>query len=161
MNARAARSKTQIYLLMVFMESLAALTVLWCMIPTYRVLWASLGQQLLELPETPVPLVAALVLFHCIYWYRLARVPLVMSWHSMVVSHFVLFLGRLSFICASAFFALAIFRHLPSLIYIADMTLLIVRVSATFVILVSFYCYSSELERLGIALRPAEAKGTA
>ena len=146
---------------MVFMQTLAALTVLWCMIPTYRAIWTSLGQQLDNLPETPVPLVAALILFHCIYWYRLARVPLAVTGHSVVVSHLVLFFGRLSFICASAFFALAIFRHLPSLIYIKDTTLLVVRVSATFVILFSFYCYSSELERLGLALRPPETRGTA
>ena len=78
-----------------------------------------------------------------------------------VESSYVLFFGRLSFICASAFFALAIFRHLPSRIYIKDTTRLVVRVSATFVILFSFYCYSSELERLGLALRPPETRGTA
>jgi hypothetical protein len=48
------------------------------------------------------------------------------------------------------------FRHLPALVEVTDPGRLIMRLLATLVILFSFYCYSTELERLGLALRPAD-----
>jgi hypothetical protein len=44
---------------------------------------------------------------------------------------------------------------LPALIEMPSPTIFVMRMVATLVILFSLYCYSSELERLGVALRPS------
>lgn len=153
-NAGAGkRTKARTYELLLVMETLAVLIIMWSMLPLYRAIAASAGHQIGVLPESPIPLVAALILFHCVYWFRLLRVPVAMVGHSLVASHIVLFLGRLSFIFGTSFFALIVYRHLPQLV-VWNTTLLAMRLVASFFILFSLYCYSTELERLGIALRP-------
>lgn len=147
------RTKTRTYELLLVMETLAVLIIMWSMLPLYRAIAASAGHQIGVLPESPIPLVAALILFHCVYWYRLLRVPVSMVRHSLVASHIILFLGRLSFIFGTSFFALIVYRHLPQLV-VWNATLLAMRLVASFFILFSLYCYSTELERLGVALRP-------
>jgi hypothetical protein len=74
--------------------------------------------------------------------------------HSLVLSHFVLFIGRLSFIFGTSFFALLVYRHLPSLVAIPQPVRLAARFFTSLTVLFSLYCYSSELDRLGVALRP-------
>jgi hypothetical protein len=147
------RTKTRTYELLLVMETLAVLIIMWSMLPLYRAIAASAGHQIGVLPESPIPLVVALILFHCVYWYRLLRVPVSMVRHSLVASHIILFLGRLSFIFGTSFFALIVYRHLPQLV-VWNATLLAMRLVASFFILFSLYCYSTELERLGVALRP-------
>jgi hypothetical protein len=147
------RTKARTYELLLVMETLAVLIIMWSMLPLYRAIAASAGHQIGVLPESPIPLVAALILFHCVYWFRLLRVPVSMVRHSLVASHIILFLGRLSFIFGTSFFALIVYRHLPQLV-VWNATLLAMRLVASFFILFSLYCYSTELERLGLALRP-------
>ena len=153
-NARTEkRAKTRTYELLLVMETLAVLIILWSLLPLYPAVAISAGHQIGVLPESPIPLMAALVLFHCVYWFRLLRVPVSMVRHSLVASHGVLFLGRLSFIFGTSFFALIVYRHLPQLV-VWNAYLLAARFAVAICILFSLYCYSTELERLGIALRP-------
>jgi hypothetical protein len=74
--------------------------------------------------------------------------------HNLVVSHIVLFLGRLSFIFGTSFFALLAYRHLPQLVEVPDHSRFVLRLVLALMILFSLYCYSTELERLGVAMRP-------
>jgi hypothetical protein len=154
MTATDIRIRTRTYELLLLMQTLAVLIILWSMLPLYRAIMEHPGDQLQVLPESPVPLLAAVVLFHCVYWFRMLRVPIAMFRHSLIVSHIVLFLGRLSFIFGTSFFALLAYRHLPLLVEVPNHFRFVMRLISTLIILFSLYCYSTELERLGVALRP-------
>ncbi len=154
-NASAGkRTRIRTYELLLVMETLAILIILWSMLPFYNAIVTNPGHQLDVLPRSPIPLVAALILFHCIYWFRLLRVPVSTVRHGLLASHIVLFVGRLSFIFGTSFFALLAFRHLPALV-VSDSFLVSMRVVAAVFVLFALYCYSTELERLGVA--PAAA----
>lgn len=157
MTATTSRSKVRTYALLLLMQTLAIVIILLSMIPIYDALIAAVGSQLRKLPQSPLLLMSSLLLFHCAYWFRLLRVPIVVTRHSLLLSHIVLFAGRLSFIFGTSFFALVVFRHLPALMEMPNPTLFAMRLLATLVILFSLYCYSSELERLGLALRPGHS----
>ena len=148
------RARTRVYELLLLMQTLTVLIVLWSMEPLYHAIMLNPGHQILVLPESPIPLVAALLLFQCVYWFRLLRIPVAMYRHSLVLSHFVLFIGRLSFIFGTSFFALLVYRHLPSLVAVPHPVRLVLRFLVALSVLFSLYCYSSELDRLGVALRP-------
>lgn len=102
MSAADIRTRTRTYELLLVMQTLAVLIILWSMLPLYRAIMEHPRRQIQVLPESPVPLVAALSLFHCVYWFRIPRVPIAMFRHGLVASRFVLFLGRLSFIFGTA-----------------------------------------------------------
>lgn len=154
MSATDIRARTHTYELLLIMQTLAVLIILWSMLPLYRAIMENPGHQIQVMPESPVPLLAAVILFHCVYWFRILRVPIAMFRHSLILSHIVLFLGRLSFIFGTSFFALLAYRHLPLLVEVPDHARFAMRFVSTLVILFSLYCYSTELERLGVALRP-------
>jgi hypothetical protein len=149
-------SKSGTYALLLVMQTLAILIIVLGMIPIYDEIIAALGHQLRQLPQSPALLIAALLLFHCTYWFRLLRVPIAVSGHSHLLSHVVLFVGRLSFIFGTSLFALIAFRHLPAIAVVSDPLRLALRFVVMLVILFSLYCYSAELERLGVALRPPQ-----
>ncbi|MFN3659255.1 MAG: hypothetical protein ACK4UO_18565 [Pseudolabrys sp.] len=154
MGAASVRTKSRTYALLLLMQTLAVVVLLAGTLPIYLELLALPGRQLAVMPQSPVLLVAALLLFHCAYWFRLTRVPIVVRRHNLVLSHLVLFIARLSFIFGAAFFGLIAFRHLPSLAEVTDTFMLVMRLGAALIILFSLYCYSTELERLGQAIRP-------
>jgi hypothetical protein len=154
MTDSALRARARAYGLLLVIESLAALIILMMMIPIYGAISEAIGHQLKFLPASRVMLVSALLLFHCTYWFRLLRIPVSVDIHSWALSHLVLFVGRLSFIFGTSFFALVMYRFLPSLTDLPDPGRFMLRISAALVILFSLYCYSTELERLGVALRP-------
>jgi hypothetical protein len=153
MTTSGALSKSRTYVLLFVMQTLAILIVVLNVIPIYDALIASVGVQLRRLPQSPLLLMASVVLFHCAYWFRLLRVPLVINYRNLLLSHLVLFVGRLSFIFGTAFFAMIVFRHLPAMVTIPNPGVLGVRIVWTLLILFSLYCYAAELERLGVALR--------
>lgn len=154
MTSEAARTKRRAYLALFAIETLAAIVLVAASIPLYGAVMASSGHQMLDLPESPVILVTSLVLFHCAYWYRLRRMPLVLGMQNHFLSHVMLFISRINFVFGTAFFALIVFRHLPSLTVIVDPVLFGLRSVGAVVILFSVFCYSAELERIGLALRP-------
>lgn len=154
MASHALSAKARTYALLLLMQTLAAVIILTTMIPIYGAITIGLGHQIRNLPESPVLLVSALLLFHCTYWFRLLRVPASVAFHSLALSHVVLFSGRLSFIFGTSFFALVVYRFIPALSDIPDPGRFAVRFCVGLLILFSLYCYSTELERLGVALRP-------
>jgi hypothetical protein len=153
MTTSHALGKSRTYVLLFAMQTLAILIVILNVIPIYDALISSVGVQLRRLPESPLFLMASVVLFHCAYWFRLLRVPLVINYRSLILSHLVLFVGRLSFIFGTTFFAVIVFRHLPAMVSIPEPGILAARIVWTLFILFSLYCYATELERIGAALR--------
>lgn len=154
MTDSTSRTKARTYALLLVLETLAALIILWSTARMYHAVAEAIGHQLAAPPDSPLPLVVSLILFHCVYWYRLLRVPVAVTFQSLLGSHIVLFVGRLCFILGTSFFALLILRHLPSLTAVPDPVMLTMRFVAALITLFSLYCYSADLERLGIALRP-------
>lgn len=157
MTAATARDKGRIYALLLVIETLAALVILTGIIPIYLAIVVSPGHPLAKLPQSPVLLVAALLLFQCVYWFRLLRVPVAVRGQSLILSHLVLFAGRLIFVFGTSLFVLIMLRHLPSLEMqsLPSAHVVVMRATGLMVLLFSMYCYSTELERLGVALRPA------
>ncbi|HVV62718.1 MAG TPA: hypothetical protein VHD14_13295 [Pseudolabrys sp.] len=154
MTHQPSLARTRTYTLLFAMQTLAVVIILWSAEPIYHSIMIAPGQQLEELPHSPVALIASVVLFHCAYWFRLNRVPISVRMHNIFLSHVVLFVGRLSFIFGTAFFAAIVFRHYPALRNITSPAHLLLRSLAGIAILFSLYCYSTELDRLGVALRP-------
>jgi hypothetical protein len=159
MGATMTAAKARIYMPLLAIQTLAVIVLLLGLIPIYDAVLGRVGHQITKLPQSPLLLFAILLLFHCAYWFRLKRVPLAVTRRSLVLSHVVSFAGRLSFVFGTSFFALIMYRHLPAMTSIPDPSQLAARIAATLFILFSLYCYSAELERLAIALRPlAEAR---
>ena len=159
MSAETTSAKRHAYALLIVMETLAALVILTGVIPIYGAILAAPGHPLTALPQSPVLLVAAVALFQCVYWFRILRVPVAVRRHSLVLSHLTLFASRLSFVFGTALFVLIIVRHIPALQTqskaLPSATILVARAVGVLVIMFSLYCYSTELERLGLALQPA------
>jgi hypothetical protein len=70
----------------------------------------------------------------------------------VVLSHLFLFLGRLNFIFGSALFAVVVFRHVPELDPGTDILLMARRGIVLVISLCALFCFTLELERLGMAL---------
>jgi hypothetical protein len=157
MTAAPARDKKRIYALLLFIETLAALVIVTGVIPIYLAIVAAPGHPLAKLPQSPTLLFAALLLFQCVYWFRLLRVPVAVGGQSLILSHLVLFSARLIFVFGTSLFVLIMLRHIPSIDMQAlpNLAVLVARGGGLLVLLFSMYCYSTELERLGAALRPA------
>ena len=158
MSAKTTSAKRHAYALLIVMETLAALVILTGVIPIYGAILAAPGHPLTALRSRRFS-VAAVALFQCVYWFRILRVPVAVRRHSLVLSHLTLFASRLSFVFGTALFVLIIVRHIPALQTQSEAlppaTVLVARAVGVLVIMFSLYCYSTELERLGLALQPA------
>jgi hypothetical protein len=84
------------------------------LLPIYRALLGNPRQEL-SLDYTLVWALGAVCLIQSAYWYRLLRVTIAIERPNIVLGHFVLFLGRLSFIFAAAIFSVLVFRRVPEL----------------------------------------------
>jgi hypothetical protein len=104
-------------------------------------------------------ILAAVAAFHAAYWSRLrwADVPALPT--NAVAHHAFLFLSRLSFVFAAAFFSLVSFRHLPALANPLDLPAATARGALMLAMLFSLFCYSLEFERLGRAMEEPPAGG--
>jgi hypothetical protein len=87
------------------------------------------------------------------YWYRLLRVPIPFRTPNVMLSHALLFIGRLSFIFGGSLFAVVIFRHFPALSWTSDRFdfIPVMRFIWFAFALFALFCVTLELERLGHA----------
>lgn len=85
------------------------------------------------------------------FWIRLHYVPIPSQRANIFLSHMFLFLGRLSFIFASALFSVVVFRHLPELGPETNIHLMVQRGIIFVACLFALFCTSLEVERLGHA----------
>jgi hypothetical protein len=144
------------YLLLLTIQIAGALFIVWRELPDFRQLALNPGTQLPYLRTDDVSTVGTVIIMQAAYWYRLYRVPIPFSDAKVILSHILLFLGRLSFIFGGSLFAIVFFRHLPELEAQADTWLMARRGVLLVGFLFSMFCVTLELERLGHAFEAGQ-----
>jgi hypothetical protein len=143
------------YLLLLAVQIAGAFFIVWRELPDFRQLALNPGTQLPYLRTDDFSTLGTVVIMQAAYWYRLCRVPIPFSDEKVILSHILLFLGRLSFIFGGSLFAIVFFRHLPELEAHADIWLMARRGVLLAGFLFSLFCVTLELERLGHAFELA------
>jgi hypothetical protein len=151
MKTSSERPKFKLYLLLLAIQVVGAVTFVCQQLPEFRQIAANPGQQLPRDTFDDLMTVGIFVVMQIAFWYRLRHVPIPFRYQNAVVSHLLLFLGRLSFIFGSALFSVAVFRHLPQLGRDTDILLAIARGAILIASLFALFCASLEVERLGQA----------
>ena len=151
MNANNEPRKTSIYLLLLALQILGAITFIWQALPEFRQVAANPGQQLPRDGISDLTSVVILCVMQVSFWCRVLFIPIPFRQPQVVLNHVFLFLGRLSFIFGSALFGVAVFRHLPELDRNIDILLTIERGVILCGCLFALFCASLEVERLGQA----------
>ena len=141
-----------VYLFLLAVQIAGAIFFIARELPDFRQLALHPGQQLPYMRSDDVATLGALLAMQVAYRYRLQRVPIPFQGSNAIVSHLLLFLGRLSFIFGGSLFAVVFFRHLPELDQGADMLLTVRRGLLLAGSLFALFCFALELERLGQAL---------
>ena len=95
--------------------------------------------------------VAAVVLIQAAYWLRVRLQPVLPRGGNTVLSHLILFIGRLSFILASSTFTVMF------IVRFEELSLPPHRVLMVLALLFSLFCFTLELEQLGRALNSSGA----
>jgi hypothetical protein len=140
------------YLLLLAIQIVGALFVVWRELPDFRQLVLNPGFQLPYMRSDDFVMIAAVVAMQVAYWYRLQRIEIPFHSSKPILSHLLLFLGRLSFIFGGSVFAVVFFRHLPELDRSTNYLLLLRRGLALVGALFAMFCVTLQLERLGHSL---------
>jgi hypothetical protein len=146
------------YLLLLAIQIAGALFIVWRELPDFRQLVLNPGTQLPYLRTDDSSTLGTVVVMQAAYWFRLCCVPIPFSDARMILSHILLFLGRLCFIFGGSLFAIVFFRHLPELEAHADIWLMARRGVLLVWFLFSLFCVTLELERLGHAFEGDQQK---
>ena len=139
------------YLSLLAVQIIAATFFVWKELPAFNQLLHSPGEQLPYLPYDDLTTIVALLAMQGAYWYRLRRVPIPFQGPNLILSHLLLFLGRLAFIFGGALFSVVFFRHIPALDHGTDILLMAGRGALLGGSLFALFCLALELERLGRA----------
>jgi hypothetical protein len=140
------------YLLLLAIQAAGALFVVWRELPDFRQLALYPGEQLPYMRSDDFASIGCVIAMQAAYWYRLLFVPIPFHGSNTILSHLLLFLGRLSFIFGGSLFAVVFFRHLPELGESADTSLMVRRGLLLVSALFALFCTTLELERLGHAI---------
>jgi hypothetical protein len=143
------------YLLLFAIQMFGSDFIVWQDLPAFRQLVLSPGEQPANTPYDGSTVVAVLLAMQAAYWYRLVRVAIPFRRPNLALSHLFLFLGRLNFIFGSALFSIVLFRHVPELGSGIDILLMARRGVVLFISLFALFCFTLELERLGMAVGEA------
>lgn len=141
-----------IFLFLLAIQTAGAIFFISRKLPDFKQLALYPGEQLPYMRSDDVAAIGALLAMQATYWYRLTRVPIPFQRSNTILSHLLLFLGRLSFIFGGSLFAVVFFRHFPELDQNADSLLMARRGLFLGVSLFALFCFALELERLGNAL---------
>jgi hypothetical protein len=141
-----------VYLFLLTVQSAGAIFFIARELPDFRQLALYPGDQLPFMRSDDFVTIGALLAMQIAYWYRLNRVPIPFRGPNAIVSHLLLFLGRLSFIFGGSLFAVVFFRHVPELDHSADTLLMARRGVLLLGWLFALFCFALELERLGNAI---------
>ena len=148
------RLRTVTYLLLFAIQMFGSDFIVWQDLPAFRQLVLSPGEQQASTAYDGNTVLAVLFAMQAAYWYRLLRVAIPFRGPSLALSLF-LFLGRLNFIFGSALFSIVVFRHVPELGSGIDILLMARRGVVLVISLFALFCFTLELERLGVALGEA------
>jgi hypothetical protein len=151
MNKNDEHSKATIYLILLAVQILGAITFVWQALPEFRQVATNPGEQLPYDRFGDLTAVGVLLVMQISFWYRLLHVPIPFRRSNIFLNLVLLFLGRLSFIFGSALFSVVVFRHLPELGRETDILLAVKRGTILVGCLFALFCSSLEVERLGQA----------
>ena len=133
-------------------QTVAVCVLVYLALPAFVAIADSLGRAV-DLPlYRTVEMMAALTIFHLAYWPRLRWAEAPTMPQNTVLNHVFLFMSRLSFVFAAAFFSLVAFRHLPALTNPPELFAMDGRGALLLAVLFSLFCYSLEFERIGRAM---------
>jgi succinate dehydrogenase hydrophobic anchor subunit len=138
-----------VYLLLLTVQITGVLFIVLNGLPVFRHLVAHPGEQLAYTPYHNPATIVMVVAMQAAYWYRLRCVPIPSRRSNMILSHLLLFLGRIAFIFGGSLFAVVFFRHLPEIDQGADAWLMLRRGLQLAASLFALFCATLELERLG------------
>jgi hypothetical protein len=133
-------------------QTAAVCALVYLALPAFVAIADSLGHAVELLPHRIIGMVAALTVFHAAYWSRLRWAPMPTMPKNILLTHAFLFLSRLSFVFAAAFFSLVSFRHLPALTSSPEVFEMAARGALLLATLFSLFCYSLEFDRIGKAM---------
>jgi hypothetical protein len=151
MKPNEDRAQTPLYLLLLAIQIIGAITFVWQQLPEFRHVVLNPGEQLPKDASSDLTTAGILFIMQISFWVRLLRIPIPSRRSNVFLNHLFLFLGRLSFIFGSALFSVVVFRHVPELGRDTDF-LLMARRGFLFVgCLFALFCTSLEVERLGQA----------
>ena len=141
-----------VYLLLLLVQTAGAIFFIAREMPDFRQLALYPGEQLPYMRSDDFATIGTLLAMQVAYWYRLHSVPIPFRGPNAILSHLLLFLGRLSFIFGGSLFGVVFFRHFPELDQSAGSLLMARRGLFLGVSLFALFCSTLELERLGKAL---------
>jgi hypothetical protein len=141
------------YLLLFVVQAIGSISLLVQCFPIYSMLLDDPGKPQQFDPVMLTAVAVSIVLVQTAYWYRVFNIILPVRTTHVVYGHLVLFVSRLGFIMASALFSVIVFRHLPEIDFVQNWMTLLWRGGLLLAMLFSLYCFTTELERLGTALR--------
>jgi hypothetical protein len=151
-NSDKGSPRVAAYVSLLALQVTGAIFFIWKELPAFKQLLLSPGVQPPSIPYDDWTTLGALLAMQVAYWYRLRRIPIPFHRSNLILSHLLLFLGRLSFIFGGALFSAVFFRHLPELDHDADVLLMVRRGVLLCGSLFALFCLTLELERLGRAL---------
>ena len=158
MNANNAQRNPGIYLLLLALQILGAITFVWQTLPEFSQVADNPGAQLPRDGLSDLISFGVLCVMQLAFWYRVLRVPIPFRHPQIFLQHLFLFLGRLSFIFGSALFGIVVFRHAPELAAGIDVLLTAKRGMILLGCLFALFCTSLEVERLGQAFENGPRK---
>jgi len=151
MKANNEQRKASPYLLLLGVQILGAITLTWQVLPEFRQLAISPGDQLPRDGFSDIVSVGVICVMQIAFWYRVRFVPIPFRRPRPILNHVFLFLGKVSFIFGSAFFGIIVFRHILELDRGTAFLLAAKRGVIVIGCLFALFCTSLEVERLGQA----------
>jgi hypothetical protein len=151
MKTHNEQPKTALYLLLLAIQIVGAISFVWLQLPEFNHVLVNPGEQLPKDSASDLLIAGIFVVMQLAFWIRLLRIPIPFRRPNAVLNHVFLFLGRLSFIFGSALFSVVVFRHLPELGRETDIRLMVLRGIVFVGCLFALFCTSLEVERLGQA----------
>jgi hypothetical protein len=143
--------KTALYVLLLAIQTIAAVVFVLGEIPSFSQLAVNPGKQIADIALDDLTTIGNLLVMQGAYWYRQLRVPIPSIHSNILLNHILLFMSRLSFIFGAAAFSLIFFRHLPALGSNVDILTMACRGLLVIVSLFALFCFTLELERLANA----------
>jgi hypothetical protein len=140
------------YLSLLAVQIIGAVFFIWKELPAFNQLLHSPGEQLAYVPYDDLTTLGILLAMQAAYWYRLRRIPIPFQGPNPILSHLLLFLGRLTFVFGGALFSVVFFRHVPALDHEANVLLMAARGVLLGGSLFALFCLTLEVERLGHAI---------
>jgi hypothetical protein len=142
--ARPSES-VRLYLILFGIQTIGALIIIRIALPLYRAVVADPAAHQVRVDRTIWALVA-MALMQAGFWLRHRLQPPPPQFRNALIGYLIWFLGRMSFLLATAVFGFVFIVRRPELNLPAS------RYFLTLALLFAYFCYTQEVERLGKSL---------